>query len=97
MKDLVKRMSRMLATVCVLFVMTTFCASAFAQSGAGSIQGTVTDPTGAVIPGALIHVVNQGTGVAIDTKSNNVWLLPGSGSVHGELCGDDQRTWHEDI
>jgi hypothetical protein len=72
MKDLVNRMSRMLATLCVSFAMTTFCASAFAQSGAGSIQGTVTDPTGAVIPGALIHVINQGTGVAIDTKSNNV-------------------------
>jgi hypothetical protein len=45
---------------------------AHAQSGAGSIQGTVTDPSGAVIPGASVRVVNQATGVAIDTKSNNV-------------------------
>lgn len=44
----------------------------WAQSGAGSIQGTVTDSTGAVIPGALIHVVNQGTGVSNDTKTNSV-------------------------
>jgi hypothetical protein len=43
-----------------------------AQSGAGSIQGTVTDSTGAVIPNALIHVVNQGTNVSTDTRSNNV-------------------------
>ena len=48
------------------------CTSAVAQSGAGSIQGTVTDPTGAVIPGARIHVVNQATNVATDTTSNNV-------------------------
>ncbi len=49
------------------------CSSgSYAQSGAGSIQGTVTDPTGAVIPGASVHVVNQATGVAIDTKTNNV-------------------------
>ncbi len=48
------------------------CSNALAQSGAGSIQGTVTDSTGAVIPGALIHVVNAGTNVATDTKSNNV-------------------------
>jgi Carboxypeptidase regulatory-like domain len=48
------------------------CSSTFAQSGAGSIQGTVTDATGAVIPGATIHVVNQGTNVATDTKSNEV-------------------------
>jgi hypothetical protein len=48
------------------------CSTAIAQSGAGSIQGTVTDSTGAVIPGASIHVVNQGTNIAVDTKSNNV-------------------------
>ena len=48
------------------------CSSANAQSGAGSIQGTVTDATGAVIPAASIHVVNQATNVATDTKSNNV-------------------------
>lgn len=46
--------------------------TAFAQNGAGSIQGTVTDSTGAVLPGASIHVVNQATGVASDTKSNSV-------------------------
>ncbi len=43
-----------------------------AQSGAGSIQGTVTDSTGAVIPGATISVVNQATNSNTDTKSNNV-------------------------
>jgi hypothetical protein len=55
------------------------CFSASAQSGAGSIQGTVTDPTGAVIPGATVHVVNKGTGVALDTKANGVgfYQVPG--------------------
>lgn len=43
-----------------------------AQSGAGSIQGTVIDSTGGAIPGALIHVVNAATNVATDTKSNGV-------------------------
>ena len=51
---------------CILVVVISFAAvisipNALAQSGAGSIQGTVTDPTGAVIPGASIHVVNQAT------------------------------------
>jgi hypothetical protein len=45
---------------------------ALAQSGAGSIQGTVTDSTGAVIPGASVHVVQQGTEAVSDTKSNAV-------------------------
>src|SRR5580698_6880189 len=46
--------------------------AAVAQSGAGSIQGTVTDSTGAVIPDALIHVANVATNVTTDTKSNAV-------------------------
>lgn len=58
-----------LAIVALLWVVVG-CTCTLAQSGAGSIQGTVTDSTGAVIPGASIHVVNQATGVVNDTKSN---------------------------
>lgn len=46
--------------------------SVLAQSGAGSIQGTVDNPTGAAIPGISIHVVNNATGMTTDTKSNGV-------------------------
>ena len=42
----------------------------YAQSGAGSIQGTIQDSTGAIIPGAVIHLVNDKTGVSGDTKAN---------------------------
>jgi hypothetical protein len=41
-----------------------------AQSGAGTVQGTIEDSTGAVIPGVTVHVVNLGTGVMYDTVSN---------------------------
>jgi hypothetical protein len=53
--------------------------SLFAQSGAGSIQGTVTDSTGAVIPGAIVHAVNQATTIAADAVSNSVgfYQVPG--------------------
>lgn len=64
----------------VLSVGLAMCGStASAQSGAGAIQGNVTDATGAVIPGAAIHVVNQATGVASDTKTNDVgfYEVPG--------------------
>src|ERR1700722_803177 len=54
-----------------------------AQSGAGAIQGTVTDSTGAVIPGAAIHVANQDTGVGADTKSS----AAGSYQVPGLFTG----------
>jgi len=65
---------RALAPTCMtLLAVLLLCASsALGQSGAGSIQGTITDPTGAVIPNASIHVVNKDTGVAADTKSNSV-------------------------
>jgi hypothetical protein len=53
----------------------TICSSvSLAQSGAGSIQGTVTDSAGAVIPGASVHVVEQSSKTAFDTKSNAVGL-----------------------
>ena len=55
------------------------CSIAFAQSGAGSIQGTVEDATNAVIPKATIQVVNQATNVTVATRSNNVgfYQVPG--------------------
>ena len=58
--------------IAVVLGLTMSCSSTFAQSGAGTIQGTVTDATGAVIPGAAIHVINNGTNVAVDTTSNSV-------------------------
>lgn len=69
--------------ICAVLAAALCCAGAFAQSGAGSIQGTVTDPTGAVIPNATIHVANQATGEAIDTKSNSVGFYQAPGLFTG--------------
>jgi hypothetical protein len=55
-----------------------------AQSGAGSIQGTVQDATTAAIPGCAVHVVNQSTGVVNDTTSN----ATGFYSVPGLFAGE---------
>jgi hypothetical protein len=79
MKNLASLMTRtfhlwnvpMLAIVAIIGL-ALCCSGAFGQSGAGSIQGTVTDSTGAVLPGATIHVVNQGTNVSTDTKASGV-------------------------
>lgn len=60
---------------------TLFAASllVLAQSGAGSIQGTVQDATSAAIPGCAVHVVNQATGVTNTTVSNSsgFYAVPG--------------------
>src|SRR5258708_33178186 len=54
-----------------LFSALVFCGHAAAQSlgNAGTIQGTVTDPTGAVISGAVGTVKNPVTGYAQDAKT----------------------------
>ena len=48
--------------VCALIVLITD-SLAKAQTGSGTIQGTVTDPTGAVVPGASVTATNIATGV----------------------------------
>jgi hypothetical protein len=40
------------------------------QAQTASINGTITDPTGAVVPGATISVVNQATNASRETQSN---------------------------
>jgi hypothetical protein len=45
-------------------VLTLAALSASAQSGnAGAVRGTVTDPSGAVIPGATVHLTNASSGL----------------------------------
>lgn len=44
---------------------------ALAQSGAGAIEGTVKDTSGAIVPGAVVKIVNSATGVAVSTKTNS--------------------------
>ncbi len=60
------------ATFFGVLLIVTCVRTLVAQSGAGSIQGTVADSTGAVIPAASIDVVNVATGIKTDTKSNGV-------------------------
>src|SRR5215469_1552041 len=59
----------------------------------GSINGTVTDPSGAVVVGAKVTITNKDTGQAITTASNSSGiytsgtLLPGNYSVRVESQG----------
>ena len=82
MKHLASYVTRGNAPILLIFALlgiTMCCSNALAQSGAGSIQGTVQDATHAVIPGASIRVVNTATGVVSTTKSNKVgfYQVPG--------------------
>src|SRR5713101_3058778 len=44
--------------------------SAEAQKTSGTITGTVTDPSGAAVPGAAVGIVNERTGAARETATN---------------------------
>lgn len=58
--------------------------SAFAQAGRGSISGTVTDPSGAVVPGVKVTLHSNATGLSQHSTSNGgglysfVSLSPGT-------------------
>lgn len=88
-KTLTLTLTRTTARSTLLLAAILIPAALFSQSGAGSIQGTIQDDTGAVIPSCQVHVVNQATNVTIDTTSN------GSGfyAVPGLFAGAYQLTF----
>jgi len=69
--------------------------SAFAQAtlSTGSIQGNVTDPSGAVVPDAKVTITNRNTGQTISLTTNSSGLynsgpvIPGEYQVRAEAKG----------
>jgi protocatechuate 3,4-dioxygenase beta subunit len=70
-----------------------FSATAFAQSGNATLNGTVTDATGAVVPNAHVTATNTATGVAksVDTTSAGLYvvtaLIPGAYNIEIKAAG----------
>jgi hypothetical protein len=66
-----------------------FSATAFPQSGNATLNGTVTDATGAVVPGAHVTVINTATGVSktVDTTSSGLYVVTAliSGTYNVEI------------
>src|SRR3954447_4351426 len=64
-----------------------------AQVERASLAGTVTDNSGAVLPGAAVKVTNEATSTSVSLKTDNsgdfraVNLTPGSYSVETEKTG----------
>ncbi len=59
------------AGTCVLFVCITLSPIGLAQVQNGQITGLVTDPSGAVVTGARVHVSSPATGYEADMDSND--------------------------
>jgi Carboxypeptidase regulatory-like domain len=60
--------------VTVAAAMVLLSSAAFAQVDTGTIQGTVRDATGAVLPGANVTLINVDMGVSFQTKTNDVGI-----------------------
>jgi hypothetical protein len=63
-----------LRNVCVLallFVITSFSPSGFAQTGNASLSGRVTDPHGGIVPHTTVEAINDATNVKVTTESNS--------------------------
>jgi len=55
--------------VSLLLFLCLIAGMSYGQGGA-SVQGTISDATGAVLPGAGVNVKNSGTGSSVDLRSD---------------------------
>ncbi len=86
---------RSVSRVVLALTFAALCVSstALAQVDTGTVQGTVRDSTGAVVPGAAVTLINVDMGVTFQTKTNEVgnYQFPsvriGSYSVVAEAPG----------
>jgi len=86
--------TRIVAVVIGFVIFVLVCAHNLAAQGLfGTISGLVTDPTGAVVPGATVKVTNTGTNVTVALKTNGAGaysatsLNPGTYKVQAEAKG----------
>ena len=64
------RSQKLFAAALLALFMTLAAANVFAQSDRGSITGTVTDPSGAVVPNAKVTATSLDTGEARETTTS---------------------------
>ncbi len=87
------RMTRASWLLFATFTLLLFSASALAQSTAGRVLGTVSDTTGAAVPGATVTLtdVQRGTSRTSTTDDSGEFvapeLLPGTYKIHVEAKG----------
>jgi hypothetical protein len=65
---------RLSKTVAAGFLSLFMTAGLVGQSDTGAISGTITDPNGAVIPGAAVRAVNDSTGREVVTRTTEAGL-----------------------
>jgi carboxypeptidase family protein/TonB-dependent receptor-like protein len=86
-------MKQRIQLLAAFLAVLSFAALLWAQTPTGAIEGTVTDPAGAVVPRARVTVMEAETGRNIPLTTNDIGfysarnLLPGRYSVKVEFAG----------
>ena len=75
---------RQLFSLVAAFVLLTAAALAQTTVAQGSIQGTVTDPSGAVVSGAKVTITNKATGQVSSTKTSSAGTYNSGGLIVGD-------------
>ena len=92
-----------LALTCgaVLVLCSVLSTPAFAQTANATLGGTVSDSTGALVPGVTITAINTQTGIINSTLTNEAGaynfasLQPGTYRMNGELPGFQTQTYSD--
>src|SRR5262249_47776077 len=87
----------------VLTILLCACVAmqAFSQSSNARLSGTVSDPTGAVLPGVEVTATNSATGVVTTVLSNDAGaynfasLLPGTYTIAASLPSFQTQTFKD--
>jgi hypothetical protein len=69
-----KRMNAAVVTrlvQCILLLFLFSSIAGYGQAGRGAINGSITDQTGAIIPGAKVTLLNKANGVTVHTTTNS--------------------------
>ena len=85
----------------IICLLVCFAVAGYAQTGTGSIQGTVRDATGAVVPKAEVKVVHTATAREYSSVTNDVgfYLIPAmqSGAYQISVSSPGMETWKGEL
>src|SRR5580698_9276289 len=69
-----KAQSTSFRLTCSTALLLCTAAGLFAQAGSGTITGTLIDPSGSVVPGATVSILNTSTGVTRSITTNDAGI-----------------------
>src|SRR3984893_14428504 len=86
---------------CLTLIACVAVSPALAQTGSATVQGSVTDPTAAVVPNADVTLTQAATSVAQRTKTNaaGLFVFPASpiGAYKITVASAGMETWEGEI